>query len=247
MGVVVGNWVLRQLGWLTPLSWMLPPLAVLFLVEGHAAAKSYVRAQGCGIAYREWLGRRLARFFGPVAWLLGLWAVVAIVMPTLGVGVGTVLAQSGTALSSLWFLPVLAMLTAVTPVAARIGPLWPLAVVLHVDVARLGAGGPDMLGWVGAVAGWLVPFGLGAVWARDGFGTRRAGWCLLAGGSVAAAGLAGWGDYPLSTLGAAGSAVAGPALAAVSLGLAQCGLALLLYEPLGRAATRASGRPTEPT
>lgn len=198
VGVVAGNWLLhgavdgsrgrlaefselQHLAWLTPVSWVVPPLAVLFLVQVHATAKSYARAQSRGVSYREWLGRRLSRLFGPVAWLLGLWTPAAIVMLALGVDIGMLLVELDIALSPLWFLPVLALFTAVTPIAARIGPLWPIAVVLHVDVIRLGVGALDWLGWVNAVVGWLVPFGLGAMWARDGFGTRRAGWLLLTG------------------------------------------------------------------
>ncbi|WP_406278518.1 histidine kinase [Streptomyces sp. NBC_00191] len=261
VGVVAGNWLLhgavdgsrgrlaefselQHLAWLTPVSWVVPPLAVLFLVQGHATAKSYARAQSRGVSYREWLGRRLSRLFGPVAWLLGLWTPAAIVMLALGVDIGMLLVELDIALSSLWFLPVLALFTAVTPIAARIGPLWPIAVVLHVDVIRLGVGALDWLGWVNAVVGWLVPFGLGAMWARDGFGTRRAGWLLLTGGSAAAAGLVVRAGGPVSTFGVTGSTTTGPNLAAVSLGLVQCGLALLLYEPLRRATSRRTVRMT---
>nr|WSW48763.1 hypothetical protein OG296_37195 [Streptomyces sp. NBC_01001] len=115
-GRLAGAGALQHLARLTPLSWALPPLAVLFLVGGHAAAKSHARAQGRGVGYREWLGRRLARLFGPVAWLLGLWAMTAIVMLALGVDIGTLLTQLDIALSPLWFLPLFALFTALTPV-----------------------------------------------------------------------------------------------------------------------------------
>ncbi len=108
--------------------------------------------------------------------------------------------------------------------------------VAAVDLVRFGLGGPAWLGWVNVVAGWLVPYALGAAWARGRFDTRRSGPLLIIGG-VAAAGLVVWGGYPASMVGVPGAPVSNlnpPTLAAVAFGLAQCGLALLLREPLRR-------------
>ncbi|NEE61983.1 acyltransferase, partial [Streptomyces sp. SID8455] len=91
--------------------------------------------------------------------------------------------------SPLWFLLVFAGLTALTPLVARLHPLWPLAVVLHVDLVRFGLGGPGELGWINVVAGWLVPYCLGASVARGGLRGRRNGWALLLGGAAAAVSL----------------------------------------------------------
>jgi len=145
------------------------------------------------------------------------------------------------ALSPLWFLLVLAGLTAATPLLTRVNPLWPLAVVLHVDLVRFGLGGPSWLGWANLAAGWLVPYTLGAAWTRGELERRRAGWVLLAGGAAVTAALVAWAGYPASMVGVPGAAVSNlnpPTLAAVTFGVAQCGLALLLREPLRRVLRR---------
>jgi hypothetical protein len=86
-----------------------------------------------------------------------------------------------------------------------------------------------------------VPYTLGANWTRGELNGRRAGWVLLFGGAAATAALVVWAGYPASMVGVPGAAVSNlnpPTLAAVTFGLAQCGLALLLREPLRRVMRR---------
>ncbi len=145
------------------------------------------------------------------------------------------------ALSPMWFLLVFAALTAATPLVARLHPLWPLAVVLHVDVLRFGLGASDGLGWLNLAAGWLVPYTLGAAWTRGELEGRTSGWVLLGGGTAATAALVAWAGYPAAMVGVPGAEVSNldpPTLAAVTFGLAQCGLALLLRDRLRRAMRR---------
>lgn len=257
LGVMFGHWLvsavveagrgslqgaspLQYMPWLAPLSWIFQTLAVFFLVGGYVAAKGHQAARRRGVGYGRWLGGRLAWLFRPVVVILGVWAVTAVVMLLSGTSLGTVRTLLTLVLSPLWFLLVFALLTASTPMVSRAGPLWPLAVVTAVDLARFGLGGPAWLGWVNVVAGWLVPYALGAAWARGRFDTRRSGPLLIIGGA-AAAGLVIWGGYPASMVGVPGAPVSNlnpPTLAAVAFGLAQCGLALLLREPLRRMMTR---------
>jgi hypothetical protein len=132
---------------------------------------------------------------------------------------------------------VYAALTAATPLLVRLHPLWPLAVVLHVDLVRFGPGGPEGLGAVNVLAGWAVPYCLGAAWARGRLAARRTGAVLLCGGAAATAALVLWGGYPAAMVGVPGAEIsnlAPPTLAAVCFGLAQCGAALLLLGPLRR-------------
>ncbi|MFD3381832.1 MULTISPECIES: acyltransferase [unclassified Streptomyces] len=256
LGVVLGHWLvtalvadggrlrtsspLAHMPWLAPISWVFQTLAVFFLVGGHVATKSYASARSRGTTYGRWLGTRLSRLFRPVAAVLGLWTVATVGLLVTGADLKTVHALLKLVLSPLWFLLVFAALTAVTPLVTRINPLWPLAVVLHVDLIRFGFGGPAWLGWVNVAAGWLVPYTLGAAWTRGEL-TRRSGRVLLAGGAAVTAGLVAWGGYPASMVGVPGSSVSNlnpPTLAAVTFGLAQCGLALLLRERLRRAMRR---------
>ncbi|MFE0328278.1 acyltransferase [Streptomyces sp. NPDC058960] len=257
LGVVLGHWLVTALvadggslrtasplhfmPWLAPISWVFQTLAVFFLVGGHVATKGYASARARGVTYGQWLRTRLTRLFKPVAAVVTLWTVAACGLLATGADAGTVHTLVKLALSPLWFLLVFAALTAATPLLTRLNPLWPLAVVLHVDIVRFGLGGPSWLGWVNLPAGWLVPYTLGAAWTRGELESRRAGRVLLAGGAAATAVLVAWAGYPASMVGVPGEPVSNlnpPTLAAVTFGLAQCGLALLLRERLRRAMRR---------
>ncbi len=257
LGVVLGHWLvtalvadggtlhtsspLQHLPWLAPISWAFQTLAVFFLVGGHVATRSYATAQAMGTPYHRWLASRLSRLFKPVAALLALWAIATTALLLSGTDFTTVHTLAKLALSPLWFLVVFAALTAATPLVTRLNPLWPLAVVLHVDLLRFGFGAPPGVGWVNLAAGWLVPYTLGAAWTRGELDRPRAGWVLFIGGTAATAGLVGWAGYPASMVGVPGASVSNldpPTLAAVTFGLAQCGLALLLRERLRRTMRR---------
>nr|WSW60960.1 acyltransferase [Streptomyces sp. NBC_00998] len=257
LGVVLGHWLvtaltaadgglsttspLAHLPWLAPVSWLFQTLAVFFLVGGHVAARGHASARERGVPYGVWVGQRLSRLFRPVAAVLVLWAVTAGGMLLGGAAPGTVQTLVKLVLSPLWFLLVFAVLTAATPLVARLHPLWPLAVVAGVDVWRFGLGGPEWIGWVNVAAGWLVPYTLGAAWSRGAFARRTPAALLVGGGAAAALGLVLWGGYPASMVGVPGAPISNlnpPTLAAVAFGLAQCGLALLLRGPLNRAMRR---------
>lgn len=259
LGVVLGHWLvtalvadgdgvglhtaspLQHLPWLAPISWIFQTLAVFFLVGGHVATRSYRSARERGTTYGQWLRSRLSRLFKPVAAVLTLWTVTSVLLLLSGTDTATIHTLLKLALSPLWFLLVFAALTAATPLLLRLNPLWPLAVVLHVDLLRFGFGAPAWLGWANVAAGWLVPYTLGAAWTRGELERRRSGWILLTGGAVATAALVAWAGYPASMVGVPGAEISNlnpPTLAAVTFGLAQCGLALLLREPLRRAMRR---------
>ncbi|WP_406131926.1 acyltransferase [Streptomyces sp. NBC_00989] len=257
LGVVLGHWLvtalvadggalhtaspLQHMPWLAPISWAFQTLAVFFLVGGHVATRGYASARARGTTYGQWLTGRLTRLFRPAAAVLTLWTVTAIALLLSGADFETVRTLVKLALSPLWFLVVFAGLTAATPLVARLNPLWPLAVVLHVDLIRFGLGGPSWLGWVNVAAGWLVPYTLGAAWTRGELDRARAGWVLLAGGTAATAVLVLWAGYPASMVGVPGATISNldpPTLAAVTFGLAQCGLALLLRDRLRRTMRR---------
>ncbi|WP_435799846.1 acyltransferase family protein [Streptomyces canus] len=257
LGVVLGHWLvtalvadggalhtaspLQHMPWLAPISWAFQTLAVFFLVGGHVATRGYTSAGARGTTYGQWLTSRLSRLFKPVAVVLALWTVAATALLLTGAQFETVRTLVKLALSPMWFLLVFSALTAATPLLLRLHPLWPLVVVLHVDIVRFGLGGPDWLGWVNLAAGWLVPYTLGAAWTRGELEGRRAGWFLLGAGAVVTAVLVAWAGYPASMVGVPGASVSNlnpPTLAAVTFGLAQCGLALLLRDRLRRGMRR---------
>ncbi|MDJ0343446.1 acyltransferase [Streptomyces sp. H10-C2] len=257
LGVVLGHWLvtalvadsgtvhgaspLQFMHQLAPVSWLFQTLAVFFLVGGQVAATSYSSARARGTTYGQWLGARMARLSRPVAAVLVVWTAAAGAMLASGVGLETVHTLFKLVLSPLWFLLVFTALTAATPLVARLHPLWPLTVVMYVDLFRFGLDGPAWLGWINVAAGWLVPYCLGAAWARGGPTGRTTGWALLLGGTAATAALVLWAGYPASMVGVPGAKISNlnpPTLAAVTFGLAQCGAALLLLGPLRRVLKR---------
>ncbi|WP_051944474.1 acyltransferase family protein [Streptacidiphilus rugosus] len=257
LGVVLGHWLvtalvfdsgkvadaspLQHMPQLAPISWAFQTLAVFFLVGGQVAARSYATARARGRSYPQWLAARLGRLFRPVAAVLVVWSVVTVVLLASGVDYATVHTLVKLVLSPLWFLLVFAALTAATPLVHRLHPLWPLAVVLYVDLWRFGFHGPAWVGWINLPAGWLVPYCLGAAWAREGLRSRTTGWVLLVGGAVTTALLVLFAGYPASMVGVPGDHISNlnpPTLAAVTFGLAQCGAALLLLGPLRRVLRR---------
>ncbi|WEH20270.1 acyltransferase [Streptomyces sp. VNUA24] len=257
LGIILGHWLvsalvadgntlhttspLSHMPRLAPISWLFQTLAVFFLVGGHVATKSYTSARAHGTTYTQWLRTRLTRLFLPVAALLTLWTAISITLLATGTRIDTVHTLAKLAVSPLWFLLVFAALTAATPLLTHLNPLWPLAVVLHVDLVRFGLGGPQALGWINLAAGWLVPYTLGSAWTRGELERPRAGRTLLVSGTAATAALIIWAGYPASMVGVPGAGISNlnpPTLAAVTFGLAQCGLALLLRGPLRRTLRR---------
>jgi len=257
-GVILGHWLvtalvlgsaktggtvhdaspLASLPALTPASWIFQTLAVFFLVGGYAAARSYTGD------YLSWLRKRLARLTRPVAVFVAVWLPLAIALSLGGMARPTERTVLTLVLDPLWFLGVFAVLTALTPLAVamvrRLGACAacvPAAVVAAVDLLRFGLGGPAWVGWINVAAGWMVPYLLGIAWARGSFRGWRVPALMLAGGAAATAALVVWAGYPASMVGVNGQAISNlnpPTLAAVTFGIAQVGLALLLREPLAR-------------
>jgi len=233
---------LASMPWLTPLSWVFQTLAVFFLVGGYSAARGY---QG---GYLPWLRKRMLRLARPVAALAAVWIPVTIGMWLAGVSATTMHTILFLVISPLWFLGVYAGLTAMTPAALwlvrRFGPwaaAFPAAVVAIADLVRFGLGGPSWVGWFNLPAGWLVPYLLGIAWGLGSFRGRRGPVLMLAGGVAATAALILWAGYPASMVGVNGARISNlnpPTLAAVTFGIAQCGLALLLRDRLARAMQR---------
>ena len=234
---------LASMPWLAPLSWIFQTLAVFFLVGGYSAARSY-RGE-----YLPWLRKRLIRLARPVAALVAVWIPVTVGLVLAGVPAATVHTIVFLVISPLWFLGVYAVLTALTPAATwlvrRFGAwaaAFPVAVVAAADLVRFGLHGPSWVGWVNLPAGWLVPYLLGIAWAqgrlaRGQLRGRRVPALMLAGGAAATAALIAWAGYPASMVGVNGAHISNlnpPTLAAVTFGIAQCGLALLLRDRLAR-------------
>jgi hypothetical protein len=181
--------------------------------------------------------------------LAAVWVPVTVGMWLAGVPAATVHTIVFLVISPLWFLGVYAVLTALTPAAMwlvrRFGAwaaAFPVAVVAVADLVRFGLHGPSWVGWVNLPAGWLVPYLIGIAWAQGlltqgSLRGRRVPALMLAGGAAATAALIAWAGYPASMVGVNGAHISNlnpPTLAAVTFGIAQCGLALLLRDRLAR-------------
>jgi len=223
---------------LAPLSWIFQTLALFFLVGGYAAARG-----GRG-GYRAWLCQRLSRLARPVAVLAAVWVPVTAGLYLAGCPREILHTLLTLVIDPLWFLGVYAGLTALTPVAIwlvrRCGAwaaLIPAVVVAAADLVRFGLGGPGWVGWVNLPAGWFVPYLLGVAWALGSLRGRRGPALMLTAGAGATAALVMLAGYPASMVGVNGAAISNlnpPTIAAVTFGIAQCGLALLLRGPLAR-------------
>ena len=238
---------LASMPWLAPLSWIFQTLAVFFLVGGYSAARGY---RG---GYLAWLRKRMVRLARPIAALAAVWVPATVGLVLAGVPAATVHTIVFLVVSPLWFLGVYAVLTVLTPAAMwlvrRFGAwaaAFPVAVVAAADLVRFGLHGPSWVGWVNLPAGWLVPYLLGIAWAQGWLAQgwlaqgslrgRRVPALMLAGGAATAA-LIAWAGYPASMVGVNGAHISNlnpPTLAAVTFGIAQCGLALLLRDRLAR-------------
>jgi hypothetical protein len=240
--VLSDNSPLASMPWLAPLSWIFQTLAVFFLVGGYSSARSY---RG---GYLPWLRKRMIRLARPIAALVAVWIPVTVGLVLAGVSGTTVHTLLFLVISPLWFLGVYAGLTALTPAAMwlvrRFGAwaaAFPAGVVAVADLVRFGLHGPSWVGWVNLPAGWLVPYLLGIAWALGSLRGRRIPALMLAGGAAATAALIAWAGYPASMVGVNGAHISNlnpPTLAAVTFGIAQCGLALLLRDRLARAMRR---------
>ena len=236
--VLNDNSPLASMPWLAPVSWVFQTLAVFFLVGGYSAARSY---RG---GYLPWLRKRMIRLARPIVALAAVWIPVTIGMLLAGVPSTTIHTVLFLVISPLWFLGVYAGLTACTPAAMwlvrRFGAwaaAFPAGLVAVADLVRFGLHGPGWVGWVNLPAGWLVPYLIGMAWALGSLRGRRIPALMLAGGAAATAALILWAGYPASMVGVNGARISNlnpPTLAAVTFGIAQCGLALLLREPLAR-------------
>ncbi|MET3982568.1 acyltransferase family protein [Streptomyces sp. PvR034] len=269
LGVVLGHWLvsavvlragghlagdspLRHVPALTPLTWVLQPLALFFFVGGRVGSQSYASAVAAGTGYRAWLARRLRQLLRPALALLAVWTLVLIGLATAGAAYETVRTLVQLALSPLWFLCVYAVITAATPLIRRCPGRLALAagaLVAAPDLTRALVGdvaGLDTLRSLNVLAGWLVPYALGTLWAAGRLARRGYAVALLIGGASTLAALVLWCGYPASMVGVPGSAVSNlspPTPAAVCFGLAQCGLGLLLCAAL----RRLTGQPERPT
>jgi fucose 4-O-acetylase-like acetyltransferase len=255
-GVVFGHWLITAIvvrpdgslataspvaaiGWLAPATWLFQTLGLFFFVAGYAAGRSSTASRsstgGRPSTAGQW-GRRWGGLLRPVLGFAAAWTLLLTVATVAGVPDDSLRTVARLAVSPLWFIAVLAALSAVTAPVRRIvaAPhglaLLVTGAVAVVAVADAGAG----IAVLTTLVAWLVPYALGAALAAGRLRGRRIAWALLLGGLIALPVLIAAG-YPNSAVGVPGvgrSNLNPPSLATVALAMAQAGAALLVRERL---------------
>ncbi|MFC6021002.1 acyltransferase [Plantactinospora solaniradicis] len=239
---------------LVPATWLFETLGLFFFVSGYGSARSLRSATDRGLGTADWLRRRLGRLVRPVLLLLGGWMAALAVAAMLGTPAATLRTAAMLVVSPLWFLlPMVVLIVLTGPLSRalhRYGPLrLSIAAVALVALGDLaGRNLSDTRNWpvplpgdgswrvpVAVLAAWLVPYLLGMALAGGRLGDRRTGWWLLLGGAAGMTGLVLYGGYPASAVGVPGDGMSNldpPSLFAVSLALAQIGVAVLIRPAL---------------
>lgn len=255
--VVVGHWLamvvstddgidgsnaLSYLDWAHPLTWALQVMPVFFLVGGYANGASLSSHHAAGGDTPSWLLSRSARLLRPTSAFLLLLAAASALGGMLGTDQDVVATSAWAASIPLWFLVAYLSLVYLAPLLyachRRFGFAFAFvmaAVVLALDVARLGFGLP-VIGDANFLLVWLVFHQVGLAW-RDGTLAPRAGPAAAvgAGGAITLVLLVTVGPYPVSMVGVPGTELQNtspPSFALLVLGLTQAALALLLDRPL---------------
>ena len=238
------------------LTWVLQVVPLFVFVSAAVSADGAARRLDAGERHaRWWAGRALGLARPTVTYLAVLTAMAAIAVFS-GGRLLRPLDQSLTV--HLWFLVMLLAVQAFLPLSIRADRRFGLravagllAVVFVTDLLRSGASSPGELrelgtlvtatgggiGWVNALAVWLLPQQLGIAWKLGRFGGFRTGLGLLVlglGWLVAAVGV----GYPVAMIGgdlAGTSNVLPPTLALVGVMWVQAGAVLLAEGPARRA------------
>lgn len=225
--------------WLT---WALQVMPVFFLVGGAVNARSWRSARERGTSYAAWLRGRAGRLLRPTIPLVWLWAALAPVLVTAGLGSDLVRLGVRGSLAPLWFLSVYLVVVAAVPALLALHDRFGLRLVLGLAIAAtlVDAVGRAWLGAIGPVNFffvWAAPTALGFCWA-DGLLDQRAIRRALpvAGLILLLLAVAGFG-YPVSMVGVPGAGATNnspPSVALVLLGWVQAGIVLGLRAPLTR-------------
>jgi hypothetical protein len=228
--------------WSQWLTWVFQVMPVFFFVGGFSNCVSWESARRKGQPYAEWLDGRLRRLLGPVLPLLIVWALMAAVARSQGVGPGMIRVGSRVALVPVWFLAVYILVIVVVPLSHGAWRRWglgsivaPVLCAVVVDVAFFAAG-LRALGWANYLLVWLAVHQLGYAWYDRRLAGPRVALPLFGLGLVTLVALVTLGPYPLSLVGVPSDEISNtlpPKLPLLALAAAQIGL-LLSLETLAR-------------
>jgi hypothetical protein len=238
------------------LTWVVQVVPLFVFVSAAVSTEGATRRLEAGDRQLRWWAGRALGLARPTVTYLAVLAFFATIAIFTG---GRLLGPLEVSLTvHLWFLVMLLAVQALLPWSVRADRRWGLGAVAGLlgvavvaDLARAGASSPSELrelgtlvtstgggiGWVNALAVWLLPQQLGVAWKRGRFGGWRTGLGLLLFG-LAWLGAAVAVGYPTAMVGGAldgSSNVLPPTLALVGVMWVQAGVVLVFEGPARRA------------
>jgi len=242
-GSVISGHLLKdapQTQWLT---WIFQVMPIFFIVGGYANAVSLESAERKGVDYGGWLANRLNRLVAPLLVLLIAWAVIAIIMQSLGARASLIQWASQAALIPTWFLAIYIVVVILAPLTYRFWRSWGFVslcvfagLAAATDLAFFVAD-QRWLGWTNYLWVWLAVHQLGYAW-RDGriaAPSRLLVYSAL--GFTALWLLVFKGPYPMAMVGSPDEGLSNtlpPKITLLALGIFQFGLLLALEGPMRR-------------
>jgi hypothetical protein len=238
------------------LTWILQVVPLFVFVSAAVSADGASRRLDTGEHHARWWAGRALGLARPTVTYLAVLAVLATIALFSG---GRLIGPLDHSLTvHLWFLVMLLAVQAFLPLSIRADRRFGLravagllAIAVATDLLRAGVSSPGDLrelgtlvtgtgggiGWVNALAVWLLPQQLGIAWKRGRFGGFRAGVVLLTAGLawLTTAVVVG---YPVAMIGgdlAGNSNVLPPTLALVGVMWIQAGAVLVAEGPARRA------------
>jgi hypothetical protein len=224
-------------------TWLFQVVPIFFLVGGYTNAASWASAKRRGVGYVGWLRARAARLLRPALVFVAVWTVIPFVVVALGLLPSSVARLGGQEVSlPLWFLASYLLVVAAAPallaVHARFGVGVFVLLALGVVVVDAVQYGLDVwqVGLANHLLVWLAIVELGILWRDGSLDARPAtAWLLLGGGLLGLVAVTSVGGYPVSMIHLAHlprSNAFPPSVAMLLLGVAQCGLVLLIDDAL---------------
>jgi peptidoglycan/LPS O-acetylase OafA/YrhL len=239
-GSITGGNGLAAMPALHPLTWIFQVMPLFFCVGGFANAASLASAARNNTPATTWIGLRLRRLLGPVAWFAAAW--LAIVGVGTAVGAGGMMRQAASlAVIPLWFLAIYVLDIALSPTLVRCWNRWQgrfvgalVSVVVVLDVLRVA--GFSVAELPNVLIGWSCFQVMGIAWHAGWLTPARRLVVGIAGGVVAVAAV-GFGPWPVSMVQVPGMEFSNtwpPSLALIAFGMAQCMVAVSLAPRLDR-------------
>lgn len=249
--VVLGHWLLAYISvengevqaerllalvpWTHWLTWIVQVMPLFFFVGGMANALGWDSALERGDGYVNWLRRRAQRLLFPVIPLLLFWAVLAILLDTLGTPTDLVTLASQVVLIPIWFLAAYLCVVAVSP-----GAYWLhrkigfaavfIFIILAILVDILHQAGVPLVGWTNFLWVWGAVHQAGFFWHDKRIPSQTQALLLALGGYGLLLLLTQFLDYPISMVGTGETGRSNnspPSVALVALGFGQIGLIFL--------------------